>query len=176
MTPTRAATLVAAIWVAAVVAQTATPLSSTWALLDAVRHGAAAAFCTIWMRPRWGWLPVAAGSLSAVLLDVDHAVAGGSLDLSTMLSLGVRPPTHSLFAAIVLGMLAWPVLGRGTGIAVGMGVAIHVLEDSLDWPGVPLLYPVWAERHAIVPLAWVLVATLAFSLTSVWLGRTRRHR
>jgi len=169
--PGRAAGLIVAVWLLAVLVQSSLPLSPLWAILDGVCHGAAAAACTVWLKPRWGWTPVAAASLASVLLDVDHAVAAGSIDPAAMMGLGVRPPTHSLLFAALLGLGAWPILGRAAGYAVAAGIAVHLFEDGLTWPGIPLLFPFWDNRHVLLPVPIALLAALGFSGFSLWLGR-----
>jgi membrane-bound metal-dependent hydrolase YbcI (DUF457 family) len=130
----------------------------------------------VWLKPRWGWPPIIAATLAGIFLDIDHAVAAASLDPAGMMGLGVRPPTHSLLAAALLGVLAWPVLGRGIGFAVASGVAAHVVEDALGPPGVPLLFPLWAERQVVLPAPLALLTIVALSAASLWLGQRRAER
>jgi hypothetical protein len=168
--------LIFAVWLVALVAQAQLSLSLVWALLDGARHGAAACACTVWLTPRWGWTPVAAAGLAGVLLDLDHALAARSIDPMAMMGLGVRPPTHSLLFGALVGLVAWPLLGRAAGYAVTAGVAVHLFEDGLEWPGVPLLLPLWSEQHVLVSVPLALLATVALMGLSLWLGRSADRR
>ena len=166
----RAAWLIGAVWLAAVLAQSALPLSAAWAVLDGLRHGAAATVAMVWLRPRWGWAPVVAATAAGVLIDLDHVVAAGSVDPSAMLGLGVRPLTHSLVAMLAFAGLAGVTAGRISGFAVGAGILLHLEEDALTWPGVPLLWPLSAEGHVLLPAPVLVITLIALVLTSRWLG------
>jgi hypothetical protein len=93
-----------AAWVATDALQGLVRTSRLWALLDEVAHGAVAATCALWLVPRWGFTPVIAAVLSATLIDVDHAIASGSLSPERMIQLHARPPTHSIPAALGLAV------------------------------------------------------------------------
>jgi membrane-bound metal-dependent hydrolase YbcI (DUF457 family) len=170
------------IWLVAVLAQAPLGLSTPWAVLDAIRHGAAAALTTVWLVPRYGWKPLVAGCLAGVALDLDHAVAARSLDPAAMMGLGVRPATHSLVGAVAFGLVAWPLFGHAVAYAVGAGMVAHIVEDSLSWPGVPLLAPLIPAPHVLLPaiVAALVVSTLGLlSATlggSLKAGRLRRKR
>jgi membrane-bound metal-dependent hydrolase YbcI (DUF457 family) len=83
-----------------------------------------------------------------------------------MMALGVRPPTHSLLAAVLSGVLVWPVFGRAAAYAVTAGMLAHIVEDALTWPGVPLLVPVVASPHVLVPVALAVLIVAALALLS----------
>jgi membrane-bound metal-dependent hydrolase YbcI (DUF457 family) len=146
-------------WVVADAAQGVVGPSLLWALLDEVAHGAVAATCALWLVPRWGLRPVVVAVLAATLIDVDHAIAGGSLAPERMMQLSARPPTHSLLAALGLAILAGMLGGTRIGHAVGVGTLTHILRDATASPGVPLLAPVLEDRHVILPF-WIVPATV----------------
>lgn len=79
--------------------------------------------------------------LTATLIDLDHFVAAGSLHLPPAMGLGMRPPTHSLTFAGVLGVVAFlvsrcPVVGWATFAALSS----HVIRDA-SGSSTPILWP-----------------------------------
>lgn len=155
-------------WQLADVAEARLPLSVTWALIDEVGHASVAAFVLLWAWPTWGWRPLLAAVLAATLIDVDHALAAGSLMPERMMTLAARPAAHSLLGAAVAGGAGWLVGGRRVGYAAVVGVLTHLARDAQGDPGVPLLVPFVAEWHVRLA-AWslpLLVIGLA-AVTSV---------
>lgn len=83
--------------------------------------------------------------LTATLIDLDHFVAAGSIELPHALDLRMRPPTHSLTFAGVLGVVAFlvsrsPVIGWGTFAALSS----HVIRDA-SGGSTPILWPLSFE-------------------------------
>lgn len=129
------------------------------ALADPATHALVAVALTLPFlgTGRIGW-PLALLTVSlAVLIDLDHAVAAGSLHPARMVSLPARPLSHSLlFAAAAGGLLAAVLPRRLAGQPRGllwylfaMSLASHVLRDAIDshntpwtWPAPP---PPWAD-------------------------------
>ena len=81
--------------------------------------------------------------------------------------------THSVFAAVVVGLIAWVIAGRAWGIAASVGYASHMLVDLLDergktnvllgWPfslelaeGIARVFPTVPFQHGHGVLAAVL--------------------
>ncbi len=63
-----------------------------------------------------------------------------------------RGPTHSLLAALVVGLIAqvlWPTWGLST--AVGIGYLSHLAADALSPMGEPFLWPLSRRRYRVVP-------------------------
>ena len=83
--------------------------------------------------------------LTAILIDLDHFVAAGSLDLPKTVSLGKRPPTHSLTFAGVLGVVAF-LVSRSPVVGWGMFAALssHVIRDA-SGGGTRILWPLSLE-------------------------------
>ena len=54
--------------------------------------------------------------------------------------------THSLTLAAALGLAGGLLLGPVFGAAIGLGVAVHVLEDQLGYMGSNLLWPLTRQR------------------------------
>lgn len=84
--------------------------------------------------------------------------------------------THSLTLAASLGLVGGLLLEPVFGAAVGLGMAIHVLQDQLGFMGSNLLWPFTRQRtqglrliHSSDPLpnfltVWVAVALILFNL------------
>ena len=121
-----------------------------WAVIDVLVHGAVALAVTgpCIRRATRGKRALALSGLaflSATVLDLDHFVAAGSLDLHAALSLAARPPTHSLTFALLLGT-ATSLLSRdrAAGWVVFAALASHVLRDAAMGTA-PVLWPLGAD-------------------------------
>ena len=124
-----------------------------WAVYDNLVHAAIGAAlvlpAVLW--GRWSWRFLVLAALSASLLDLDHFVAAGSLSLTDALSIGERPPTHSLLFIAAAG-LAVGVLARSRiwGLVVLGALLSHLLRDSdghgtrMFWPASAFHLPNWA--------------------------------
>src|SRR5690242_10164464 len=100
------------VWLGALELQEHSPPGQlTWAALDVVVHGAAAGLCAVWLLPAYGWRPLVSAIAAGILIDLDHAVAARSLNPFNMMSIGTRPPTHSLVAAVLFGIVAARFVG-----------------------------------------------------------------
>lgn len=64
-----------------------------------------------------------------------------------------RAWSHSLVLAALLGLAAGLLGGARIGWIVGLGYALHVLEDQLGWMGSNLFWPF--TRHRIPGLRWM---------------------
>jgi LexA-binding, inner membrane-associated putative hydrolase len=165
------------IWLGALELQErSAPGQLTWAALDIAVHGAAAGLCAVWLLPGYGWRPLASAIAAGILIDLDHAVAARSLDPLNMMSIGARPPTHSLLAAVLFGIVAGRLLGAVCGYAVAIGMLAHLLGDAVEPPGVPLLVPFVANPTIQVPAGMLIGGMLAMALTSAWLTQRARPR
>ncbi|MBN2170132.1 MAG: metal-dependent hydrolase [Candidatus Krumholzibacteriota bacterium] len=121
------------------------------------------------LRPlRWRLvlLAVAVG----ILIDVDHAVAARSIRLEAMLSLPVRPATHSLLFAALASLVGWAVSRRAVVAWIILAALVsHLLRDASGY-GTPLLWPLEASTRIPAALYPAGVAAL-FGLS--WLIRAR---
>jgi membrane-bound metal-dependent hydrolase YbcI (DUF457 family) len=84
--------------------------------------------------------------------------------------------THSLTLAAFLGLVGGLLLGPIFGAAIGLGMAIHVLQDQLGFMGSNLLWPFTRQRTLGLRLirsgdplpnfltVWVAVALILFNL------------
>jgi hypothetical protein len=109
-----------------------------------------------YLRPRWFW--IFWGIFLSVALDVDHAIAAGSIDIVKMVSLASRPPTHSITFALVMFLVVLPFNRRAAWLALIVLLA-HLLRDTSSGT-VPLLWPLaWQPTAplfywATLPLLW----------------------
>jgi len=143
-------------------------LSAVWAVLA---HGCLALLVVA---------PIIAGSrrrlaaaaltfIGGSLIDVDHFIAAGSLDLHTIETLGGRPDTHSLVFAALLGLLVAALTRRPRlAWAVFAVNAAHLLFDAAGG-GDPILYPL--SRLDGLPWLACPVGALALLAGSVVVAR-----
>ena len=115
-------------------------------LSDPVVHGIIGALMMAILRarrPAWPRQAILLGALLAMSIDIDHAIAARSLDLHKMITLDMRPPTHSLTFSFAAGAVVGLVLRNGASFwFVFVALASHVLRDS--YTGTLLFYPVYA--------------------------------
>jgi membrane-bound metal-dependent hydrolase YbcI (DUF457 family) len=166
-----------AVWAAAdMVQQQTAPPSTTFLVAHELGHIAAATACTLWLVPAWGFRSLIAAILAATLIDVDHAVAAGSIDPGRMMALGARPATHSLAGVALIGVIVLAAFGWRAGYAAFAGALTHIVLDANAPPGVPLLAPWSNDAHVLLP-TWSLVPViLALGLIGVVLTRLGRRR
>jgi membrane-bound metal-dependent hydrolase YbcI (DUF457 family) len=118
-------------------------LSVLWELFSHGSLGLVAVSPIVWRsahRARWAIVAFVGG----FVLDVDHAVAAGSISPRAMEQMGHRPDTHSLLFICALALLAFALTRRG---AIAWSVfAVMLAHLLLDAPGggVRLLFPL---RH-----------------------------
>ncbi|MGD0385828.1 MAG: metal-dependent hydrolase [Solirubrobacteraceae bacterium] len=115
-------------------------LSAVWAVLI---HGVIGVVCVaplIWRsNHRVGYFVLA--FIGGSVLDVDHFIAAGSLNLHTIETMSGRPATHSFLFVIVLGLLTLLVTRRWIAAWAVFAVNLtHVLFDAAGG-GVRVLYP-----------------------------------
>jgi membrane-bound metal-dependent hydrolase YbcI (DUF457 family) len=130
-----------------------------WAVLDAILHGALGGLAMVVVWPAWGFRPVLGAIAAAVLIDLDHLVAAGSLDIVRIMSLAARPVAHSLVSLALISAGVGLVAGRRVGYGVAVGLLTHLWRDATEAPGIPLLVPLVADEHVMLP-AWALPTTL----------------
>jgi membrane-bound metal-dependent hydrolase YbcI (DUF457 family) len=102
---------------------------------------------------------LAASVAAGTLIDVDHAVAAGSIDPARMMALGARPPTHSLAGVSLIGLLVLAIFGWRAGYAAFAGAMTHIVMDATAVPGVPMFAPWSTDTHVTVP-TWTMVPAL----------------
>lgn len=77
-----------------------------------------------------------------------------------------RAWSHSLVLAALLGIVAGLLGGARIGWVVGLGYALHILEDQLGWMGSNLFWPF--TRHRIPGLKWMRSVDPWPNFTVVW--------
>jgi hypothetical protein len=150
-------------------------LSAVWAVLIHGVLGVLVVAPIIWRsdhRLRYALLAFLGGSV----LDVDHFIVAGSLNLHTIETLSGRPATHSLGFIVVLALLAAALTRRWlAGWAVFAVNLAHLLFDAAGG-GVRVLYPL-AHPDG---LPWLVcpVSVVALLGVSTWLagGLSRPRR
>jgi hypothetical protein len=146
-----------------------------WALFDVLIHGVVALvigfpLLRACQTARQSTLLLVTMFLAATLIDLDHFVAAGSFALSDALSLSMRPPTHSLSFAVILGSLA-TLISRNPLVGWGIfaSVSSHVLRDaaggitSIVWPLPLQSIPRWtyyAGEVGLLVVSFLLVSTI----------------
>jgi hypothetical protein len=115
-------------------------LSAVWAVLA---HGVLAlvVVAPILAGSRRRLASAALAFVGGSLIDVDHFIVAGSLDLHTIETLAGRPDTHSLVFVALLGLLV-AALTRNPRVAWAVFAvnAAHLLFDAAGG-GDPILYP-----------------------------------
>ncbi len=103
-------------------------------------------------------------------IDVDHAVAARSLRVGAMITLDVRPRSHSLLTATAVGAIAGTLAGPAQGWAAFSGLVSHLLHDAGDGAApTPMLWPVRPARQ--LGRRWQVAATAALLVGSVLVSR-----
>ena len=124
-----------------------------------------------------GWRltrPVAVGTLlGAVLIYIDHVPLVLGWDVLTEGT--IRPYTHSLLTVGVVGLAGWWLTERSRRIALGaaFGLAMHLVRDMATG-GVPLYWPVAADRITIAYGAYAALLLVAAGLVAWREGAHRR--
>lgn len=147
-------------------------LSAVWAVLI---HGSLAvvAVAPILWRSRHRLIYTALAFIGGFVLDIDHFIAAGSLNLHTIETLGGRPDTHSIIfiaalAAVTLALTrSW--LATWAMFAVNL---VHLLFDGAGG-NEHVLYPF----TSVDGIPWLLcpIGTLACLAVSAWLVRAPRR-
>jgi membrane-bound metal-dependent hydrolase YbcI (DUF457 family) len=153
-------------------------LSAVWAIFV---HGFLSLFVVapIVVRSNRRALFAALACVVGVALDLDHAVAAGSLSPRAMEHLGHRPDTHSLLFAVAAAILAF-VLTRSKLVAwsIFAVIVVHLLFDAAGG-GEYWLFPL--ERTDSIP--WLACPVGSVVLTGIsyvlvrakpWPATTRR--
>jgi membrane-bound metal-dependent hydrolase YbcI (DUF457 family) len=144
-------------------------LSALWEVLA---HGSLAVLVVlpiIWVRS--SRLPLALlAFLGGVALDIDHAVAAGSLTPRSMEQLGHRPGTHSLLFVCMVALIALAITRRKQ-IAWAV-LAVLVAHLLLDAPGggVRWLFPL--QRPDAIPWLVCPIGIVVLTVTSAMVART----
>jgi len=137
---------------------------------DPLQHGLIAAAVAAPLVPRAGGRVLVTAVAAAVAIDVDHAVAARSWRVSALISLPVRPRTHSFLGAAATGALVAAAAGPLHGWAAFSGLASHLLHDAGDRAApTPLLWPFAPARQ--LGRRPQLVGTAALVLGSIAISR-----
>ncbi len=106
--------------------------------------------------------------VGGVILDVDHALAAGSLSPGAMEELGRRPPTHSLAFAATLSLIAYALTRRVVAAWAVLAIVVtHLLFDAAGG-GVRWLYPLEEPESIpwlVCPLGILLLIGVSLALT-----------
>lgn len=146
-------------WLAAEAVQRTLRPTTAYAIADEIAHGSVAVLCALPLLPGWGSRVVLVALLAGTAIDVDHTVAARSLDPIRLMSLGARPPTHSLIGALLISVIIAAIFGRRAGYAALLGAVTHIVRDASAAPGVPLFAPFISDAHIILP-TWLLPLTM----------------
>ena len=80
--------------------------------------------------------------LFGVLIDLDHAVAARSISVSQMISLPMRPITHSFIFAFLSFLVVFAITGvRHLSWAALSSYVVHLLWDATGSKTTPSLWP-----------------------------------
>jgi hypothetical protein len=79
-----------------------------------------------------------------------------------------RAWSHSLVLAAVFGMGVGAIGGGWPGVMVGLGYALHIVEDQLGWMGSNLFWPF--TRRRIPGLRWMRSVDPWPNFSAVWLS------
>jgi hypothetical protein len=147
-------------------------LSAVWAVLIHGVIGVVSVAPIIWRsehRVRYCLLAFVGGSV----LDVDHFIAAGSLNLHTIETMSGRPATHSVGFVILFGLLTLLVTRRWVAAWAVFAVNLsHVLFDAAGG-GVQVLYPL--ARPDGLPWLVCPIGTIAlFAASTVLAGGLAR--
>jgi hypothetical protein len=142
-----------------------------WALLDPIVHMLLSVMVVspLFSHPalrgrRLRWLLIAA-AVSA-LLDLDHIAAARSFDLGAILSLGTRPPTHSLLFGLFCGALTLMLTrNRVAAAIVFLALASHVIRDGSHFSA-PLFWPLIEDTPVSIPAYHA--AHIGIGLLATW--------
>jgi hypothetical protein len=148
-------------------------LSAVWAVLI---HGtlAVVSVAPILWRSRHRLIYTALAFIGGFVLDIDHFIAAGSLNLHTIETLGGRPDTHSII--FIAGLAAVTLALTRSWLATWAVFAINLVHLLFDGAG--------GNEHVLYPftsvdgIPWLLcpLGTLACLGVSAWLVRTPARR
>ena len=88
--------------------------------------------------------------LLAIFIDIDHAIAAKSVDVSDMLKLPGRPITHSLLVNMILSFFFAFIVKKKFAeyqsywllvYLFFIGFSSHILRDATDAGGTPWAFP-----------------------------------
>jgi hypothetical protein len=137
---------------------------------DPLQHALIAATVVAPLVPRAGRRVVATAVASALVIDVDHAVAARSLRIRATTSLATRPRSHSLLTAVGAGGIVAVAAGPFHGWATFGGLVSHLLHDAGDRAApTPMLWPFASARQ--LGRRWQLAGTAVLVLCSVAVSR-----
>jgi membrane-bound metal-dependent hydrolase YbcI (DUF457 family) len=137
---------------------------------DPLQHALLAAAVAAPLVPRAGRGVLAAATVPALVIDLDHAVAARSVRIAATTSLATRPRTHSLLTALGAGALVTAVAGPLHGWAAFGGLVSHLLHDAGDRAApTPVLWPFGPARQ--LGRRRQLVGTVALVLVSAAISR-----
>jgi LexA-binding, inner membrane-associated putative hydrolase len=137
---------------------------------DPLQHALIATTVAAPLVPRAGGRVVATAVASALVIDVDHAVAARSMRIRATTSLATRPRSHNLLTALGAGGLVAAAAGPVHGWAAFGGLVSHLLHDAGDRAApTPMLWPFAPARQ--LGRRWQLAGTAVLVLCSVAVSR-----
>jgi membrane-bound metal-dependent hydrolase YbcI (DUF457 family) len=141
---------------------------------DPVQHAAIAVVVAAPLAARVGRRVLATAMTAALVIDVDHAVAAGSIRPRDTTALAQRPRTHSLLTATAAGGLVAAAAGPVHGWAAFAGLGSHLLHDAGDRAApTPLLWPFGPARQ--LGRRRQLAGTLLLTIGSAAVGWAAAH-
>jgi membrane-bound metal-dependent hydrolase YbcI (DUF457 family) len=99
-------------------------------------------------------------SSAGLTIDLDHVIAARSIAPERLMGLAARPPSHSLLGTAALALATSSLAGPRLGWGVWVGLTTHLPWDAAAAPGVPLLVPLVANPHVVIP-TWAFLVGLA---------------
>ena len=138
---------------------------------DPLQHAALAAVVAAPLVPHAGRSVLATAVAAALVIDLDHAVAAGSLRVRATTSLRTRPRSHSMVVALAAGAIVGAAARDPLhGWAAFGALASHLMHDAGDRAApTPVLWPFAPARQ--LGRRWQVATTAALVLASVAVSR-----
>lgn len=142
---------------------------SIWGPIDSCFHGVVAALVVLpgaFLSGQERNQILGTCVLAAMVIDLDHFVAAGSLRLEAATTLDCRPWSHSLTAVVAVAFaIRWWIREPAIGAAVLAGLASHVLRDAGGGGCTPIFWP--AEIYHVPYWSYVLGTLLLSNLMTM---------
>jgi hypothetical protein len=83
----------------------------------------------------------------AIFIDIDHAIAAGSIDIKAMLSLSSRPISHSILFSVIIGSIFAFIFSDNNNTVYFLAYLFivslisHVMRDAIESDMTPWAFP-----------------------------------